>query len=159
MNKQVFKQSDMTRGFFIETVESVSKEIVNVQPEGFNNTILWHVGYVLMITEGVVAYPHHITTHLPATYIELFDRGTSPTEWKGDVPSVDKLILQLKGQLFCLQQIPSERLDDKLEKPFMGLENFGDFASLVLLHEGIHIGLIEAMKRVVELARFKEEIK
>ncbi|TXK76770.1 DinB family protein [Paenibacillus sp. N3.4] len=150
MSELIFKQFEMTRGSFIETVESISKITADVQPEGFNNTIHWHIGHVLTITEGVISYPHPITTHLPANYIELFGTGTRPSEWKGDVPSVDKLILMLKEQLVRLQRIPSGRLNQRLEEPFMGLETIAEFASIVLLHEGIHIGLIDAMKRVIK---------
>ncbi|MCZ8517670.1 DinB family protein [Paenibacillus filicis] len=153
MNHLVFKQFELTRGFFIGTVESIPEEIIDVKPEGFNNTIHWHIGHVLTITEGVISYPHKSTIHLPENYIELFDTGTRPTEWKGDIPSVDKLILQLKDQLVRLQQIPSGKINERLDNPFNGLETFGEFASLVLLHEGIHLGQISIMKRMIEYVK------
>ncbi|WP_242220492.1 DinB family protein [Bacillus cereus group sp. BfR-BA-01380] len=150
MNNLVFKQFGMTRSYFIKNVESLSKEIVNVQPNGFNNTIHWHIGHVLTVAEQfMLGFPHK-TTHLPANYIELFGNGTKPADWKGDVPTVEKLIIELKDQLVRLQQIPAERLNEKLEKPFMVLETFGELAGLTLMHEANHLGQIQAMKRIIE---------
>lgn len=150
MNKLVFKQFGMTRSYFIKNVESLSKEIVNVQPDGFNNTIKWHIGHVLTVAEQfMLGYPHK-TNHLPANYIELFGNGTKPADWKNDVPTVDKLIIELKDQLVRLQQVPAERLNEALEKPFMGLETFGELAGLTLMHEANHLGQIQAMKRIIE---------
>jgi hypothetical protein len=37
-----------------------------------------------------------------------------------------------------------------LEKPFMGLETFGELAGMALLHEANHLGRIQTMKRVIE---------
>ncbi|HDX9591296.1 TPA: DinB family protein [Bacillus pseudomycoides] len=150
MDKLVFKQFKMTRGYFIKNVESLSKDIVNVQPDGFNNTIQWHIGHVLTVAEQfMLGFPRK-TTHLPANYIELFGNGTKPADWKEDVPTVDKLIIELKDQLVRLQQIPAERLNETMEKPFMGLETFGELAGLTLMHEANHLGQIQAMKRIIE---------
>ncbi|MGG2015100.1 DinB family protein [Bacillus sp. S10(2024)] len=150
MNKLIFKQFRMTRSYFIKNVESLSKEIVNVQPNGFNNTIQWHIGHVLTVAEQfMLGFPHK-TTHLSVNYIELFGNGTKPADWKDDVPTVDKLIIELKDQLVRLQQIPAERLNETLEKPFMGLETFGELAGLTLMHEANHLGQIQAMKRIIE---------
>ncbi|MGG3653973.1 DinB family protein [Bacillus pseudomycoides] len=155
MNKLIFKQFAMTRSYFIKNVESFSKEITNVQPDGFNNTIQWHIGHVLTVTEQfMLGFPHK-TTHLPANYIELFGNGTKPADWKGDVPIVDKLIIELKDQLVRLQQIPAEQLNETLEKSFMGLETFGELAGLTLMHEANHLGQIQAMKRIIEHAGLK----
>lgn len=150
MSNLVFKQFGMTRGYFIKNVESVSKEIVNVQPDCFNNTIQWHIGHVLTVTEQFMFGFPHKTTHLPVNYIELFGNGTMPADWKGDVPTVGELVIQLKDQLVRLQQIPAEQLNEKLEKPFMGLETFGELAGMALLHEANHLGRIQTMKHVIE---------
>lgn len=150
MTNLVFKQFGMARDYFIKNVESVSKEIANVQPDGFNNTIQWHIGHVLTVTEQFMFGFPHKTIHLPANYIELFGNGTKPADWKSDVPTVDELVVQLKDQLARLQQIPAERLNEMLEKPFMGLETFGELACMALLHEANHLGQIQAMKRIIE---------
>jgi hypothetical protein len=155
MNTLVFKQFEMTRGYFIKKTASLSKEITCIQPDGFNNTINWHIGHVLTVCEQFLFdYPRK-TTHIPANYIELFGNGTKPADWKGDVPAVDELVLQLKDQLIRIQEIPSGQLNEKLEKPFLGLETFGEIAGFALFHEANHLGHIQAMERVINYTGVK----
>ncbi len=54
MNELVFKQFKVAKDYFIRNVESISKEVASVQPDGFNNTIHWHVGHVLTFTEQLM---------------------------------------------------------------------------------------------------------
>lgn len=51
MDKLVFKQFKVAKDFFIRNVEAISTEVASVQPDGFNNTIHWHIGHVLTFTE------------------------------------------------------------------------------------------------------------
>lgn len=155
MNELVFKQFKVARDFFFKNVESVSMEIAQVQPNGFNNTIHWHIGHVLTFTEQLMFGFPQKTTYLPANYIELFGNGTKPADWKGDVPTLDELIIQLKDQLIRLQQIPAEHLKETIQSPFMGFETFGELAGMAVLHESNHLGHIQAMKRVIEHERVK----
>lgn len=150
MNKLVFKQFEMTREYFIKFIGSVSKEQAEVQPVGFNNTIHWHTGHVLTVAEQTMFGFPHVTTHLPANYIELFGNGTKPADWMGKVPTMDELTAQLKVQLVRLQQIPVEQLNNTLETPFLGCETFGELAGFTLMHEAAHMGQIHAMKRIIE---------
>ncbi|ALC82749.1 MULTISPECIES: DinB family protein [Bacillus] len=150
MNHLLFKQFEMTRGWLIEAAESVSQEKAKVQPDGFNNTIQWHIGHVLTVTDQLMFGISDNTIHLPAHYVELFATGTQPTDWKAEAPSLDELITKLKDQPVHLQQLPSERLNDAFETPFLGHKTFGEITGFVIVHEAIHIGKIEEMKRVIE---------
>lgn len=150
MNELVFKQFEKTRGYFIKKIESVSKDVASIQPDGFNNTIHWHIGHVLTVCEQFMFGFPRKTTHIPANYIELFGNGTKPADWKGDIPETDELIIQLKDQLVRIRQIPAERLNEKLAKPFLGLETFGELAEFALFHEANHLGHIQAMERVIQ---------
>ncbi|MFC4801795.1 DinB family protein [Neobacillus sp. GCM10023253] len=150
MNKLVFKQFEMTREYFIKIIGSVSKGQTDVQPDGFNNTIHWHTGHVLTVTEQTMFGFPHATTHLPPIYMELFGNGTKPADWTGNVPTMDELIVQLKDQLDRLQQIPAEQLNISLDTPLMGCKTFGELAGLTLMHEAAHMGQIQAMIRVIE---------
>lgn len=155
MNQLVFKQFEMTREYFIKNVESISMELNDVQPDGFNNTIHWHTGHVLTITEQTMFGFPNVTTHLPTNYIKLFGNGTKPTDWTGNIPAMDQLVVQLKDQLTRLKQIPPEQLDQDLDTPFLGCKTVGELAGLTLMHEATHMGQIQAMKRMIEHVSLK----
>ncbi|MGE8203570.1 DinB family protein [Heyndrickxia sp. NPDC080065] len=153
MYELLIKQFKLTRGYFIKNVETISGDTASVQPAGFNNTIHWQIGHVLTVTEQfMLGFPHK-TNHLPTNYIELFGNGTKPADWEGEIPPIEELIPQLKEQLDRLQKIPMEQFNVKLDKPFMGLETFGELAGLTLMHEANHLGQIQAMKRLIEQAK------
>ena len=150
MSELVFKQFELTRGSFLKNIEVISPEQASIQPEGFNNNIHWHIGHVLTVTEQfMMGFPKK-SNHLPESYIELFGKGTRPSEWSGDVPSVDVLTDHLKAQLGRIKEVPASMLDEKLKKPFLGLETFGELANMALFHEAFHLGQIHAMKKLVK---------
>lgn len=82
--------------------------------------------------------------------MQFFATGTSPAAWEGDVPSVQELIIQLQDQLARIKEIPVESFNQRLKTPFLGQETFGELANFALFHEGIHLGQMQAMKRIIK---------
>lgn len=155
MSQLLFSNIELTRSFFIKHVDGIQEDLANIQPEGFNNNILWHIGHILTTTESLVFGFPKKSNHLPANYMELFARGTKPADWQGGVPTISVLSSQLKEQLTRLKEIPAEKLNVKLKEPFLGQETFGELVNFALFHENLHLGHIQAMKRVIEAAKVK----
>ncbi|WP_110928991.1 DinB family protein [Bacillus massiliglaciei] len=145
----VKRQLEMMRRNFLQELADISAEEADVQPEGFNNTIHWHIGHVLTTAEKfLLGFPY--TGNLPAEYEKLFGYGSKPSDWTDDVPSMNELKDKLEEQLERLLTIPEERLSEKLEQPFMQFETYGELVSLTVIHEMNHLGQIHAMKRLVK---------
>ncbi|MEH7437982.1 DinB family protein [Neobacillus drentensis] len=155
MSELLFKGYEVARRYFVKTVESLDESMVDVQPEGFNNTLHWHVGHVLTVAEQFMFGFPKKSAHLPANYVELFGNGTKPADWQGEVPSVKVLVEQLKEQLGRIKEIPVESFDAKLKTPFLGQETFGELTSFAIFHESQHLGQIQAMKRVIKAVLVK----
>ena len=149
MSELLFKQFELTRGKFVNFVGDLEEETAGIQPNGFNNTIHWHVGHVLTVAEQFMFGFPKKSTQLPANYMQLFATGTSPAAWEGDVPSVQELIIQLQDQLARIKEIPVDSFNQRLKTPFLGQETFGELANFALFHEGIHLGQMQAMKRII----------
>jgi hypothetical protein len=150
MSELTFLNFEMTRNFFLKHAEALDEGTADIQPEGFNNNLRWHVGHVLMTAEFFLfGYPVE-STFLPGNYVELFNRGTSPANWTGEVPSLEVLIGQLKDQLARIKEIPEAKLNEKLEKPFFDFQTYGETANFALFHETYHLGQMHAMKRLIE---------
>ncbi|WHY77963.1 DinB family protein [Neobacillus sp. WH10] len=155
MSELLFKSFELTRSYFIKIVEALDEAILDVQPHGFNNTIHWHVGHVLTVAEQFMFGFPKKSTSLPANYMEIFATGTKPADWQGDVPSMQELSAQLKEQTKRIKEIPAESFNEKLKTPFLGQETFGELANFAIFHESLHLGQIQAMKRVIEAANAK----
>jgi hypothetical protein len=155
MSQLLFNNIELTRSFFIKNIDGVEEGLAGIQPEGFNNNIHWHIGHVLTTTESLVFGFPEKSSQLPANYMELFARGTKPADWQGDVPSVSVLSSQLKEQVKRMKEIPVDRFNVKLKEPFLGQETFGELVNFALFHENLHLGHIQAMKRVIENSKIK----
>ncbi|WP_251553628.1 DinB family protein [Neobacillus muris] len=152
MSEQLFKTMELTRSYFLKTVNGLDEAVVDVQPEGFNNNIHWHIGHVLTTAEQFMFGFPKKSTQLPERYIELFASGTKPADWKGEIPSVQELAAKLEDQLKRMKEIPAESFNERLKTPFLGQETFGELTSFALFHETMHLGQIQAMKRAVVAA-------
>lgn len=152
----LMKQAEITRNGLLKDIEKLDSNILDIQPEGFNNTIHWHIGHILTVTEQFLfGFPKQ-SQHLPENYMELFTNGTKPADWNGHIPSVDELTDQLTEQLERMKQIPAEEFEKKLKKPFLGQETHGELAAFAIFHEANHIGQIHAMNFA---AQGKDRIK
>ncbi|MFD4931659.1 DinB family protein [Peribacillus butanolivorans] len=147
------KRFSLIRGkFFERAIDCVTPELASIQPVGFNNTIHWHLGHTLFVTEKFLL-DHPRAGNLPDIYVNFFAQGTSPADWTDAVPSYSVLIQQFKEQLDRLLAIPEERLNEKLEKPFKGFTTYSEMVNLALFHETYHMGQIHAMLRVINAAQ------
>ncbi|WP_066390446.1 DinB family protein [Neobacillus mesonae] len=155
MSELLIKSYETARRFFIKNVEALDESILHVQPEGFKNSIHWHVGHVLTVAEQFVFGFPKKSNNLPANYLELFGNGTKPADWNEDVPSVKDLTAQLKDQIKRIKEIPANSFDHKLPEPFLGQETVGELTSFAVFHEALHLGKIQEMKRVIEIAGSK----
>ncbi|MGN8647279.1 DinB family protein [Gracilibacillus sp. HCP3S3_G5_1] len=142
-------QFKLTRGLFVDSISSIPKHLMDLQLSGLRNTIHWHIGHVLVITEEVANFPNRNKSRLPECYQALFGRGTKPSDWPQVVPDIDQLIVDLQDQLIRIEHLSPEQVKERLTEPFDGMDCFEEFASLVLFHEAFHLGQILTMQQVL----------
>ncbi|MEG7844121.1 DinB family protein [Bacillus mobilis] len=149
MNRIIgLKQFEITRGALLKFMETLDDKTVDTQPEGFNNTIRWHIGHVLTAAE-VFMFGKEFK-QLPTEYPGMFGYGSRPSKWKTEGPSLEVLAAQLKEQAKRINEIPAEVFENKLPEPFLGLETVGELYGMMLYHEADHIGQMKAMERIVK---------
>ncbi|MFG6496408.1 DinB family protein [Fictibacillus sp. UD] len=156
MSTLTIQNFELSRAFFLNHLEAMNAELADVQPVGFNNNIRWHAGHVLTTAEYFMFDFPKKSSNLPKHYIELFNRGTSPADWKGEVPTLKELQQQLSDQLVRIKEIPEERLQEKLEKEIFNFKTFGELVNFTVFHETYHLGQMHAIKRVIENQSVKQ---
>lgn len=133
-------------------VQDLNEEVAQVQPDGFNNNIHWHIGHVLVTAESFMfGYPKQ-SSNIPVEYAAFFSMGTSPAGWEGEVPSIQELVKCLKEQVERINAISEDFLEQKLpfKFPLEGIVTFSDLYALMLYHEADHLGQMKAMKKVIQ---------
>ncbi|MBM7662997.1 putative damage-inducible protein DinB [Bacillus mesophilus] len=145
------KQFKITRGQVVKFVKELNRDFFDVQPEGFNNTIHWHVGHVLLSAENFMFGFPKKSTNLPLYYTELFGMGTKPSDWQGEIPTLEELIQQLEDQSSRIQDLPMSFYEEKLpfNFPVGDIKTFGELFGFMLYHEAEHLGQMKAMKRII----------
>jgi hypothetical protein len=130
----------------------------DVIPPTWNNNLRWHVGHLVtspyILTHGLFGEP----LPLPSEYRKWFARGTSPREW-GDapVPRYEVLLAQLTEAVPALFSAFEDRATEPFPKPYttsLGIELVTpeDALSFSLIHDGLHYGMIQALKRALDAA-------
>ncbi|CAM3522456.1 DinB family protein [Marinicrinis lubricantis] len=148
----MIKQFNMTREVLLKTIRTVSESEANIIPKGFNNSLKWHIGHILFAANLAFSI-FQSTSYLPEQYIEWFKPGTGPKDWTNDIPTLNELREQLEQQQAMVQEVFSDCLDQKLEKPFR-VSNYGghefitvsEMLNFFIFHESMHIGYIQSIK-------------
>ncbi|KAA0546979.1 DinB family protein [Bacillus sp. BGMRC 2118] len=147
------KQFQLTRDFLLYFVKNVDESIIDTKPEGFNNTIRWHIGHVLVTGEKFLFRFPKQQANVPDNYEMLFDMGTSPTDWKEEeVPTLTVLIERLEAQTERIHEMEGNFFHQELpfDFPYFNLKTYQDLFAFMMYHEADHLGQMKAMKRMLE---------
>jgi DinB superfamily len=146
------KQFDLTRGFFMSFVNGLEEKTIDIQPAGFNNTLRWHIGHVLVSAESLLfGFPEQ-SKNIPDSYHGMFRTGSKPSDWgNAEVPTVEDLINSLDKQTIRINELPDEFFAEKLsfQFPVGDIQTFGEMFEFMMYHEAEHLGVMKAIKRLI----------
>lgn len=141
-----------TRTIFLKVLEDFSLEKLTIIPKGFSNTIFWNIKHVV-ITQQLLIYG---LSGLPLAVSEAetqeYRKGGKP------LSTITNEDLQLlKEQLFTTLEQTKRDYTNQLFKTYSEytvstkstLKNIEEALEFNNFHEGIHLGYILAMKKVI----------
>ncbi|MYL54379.1 DinB family protein [Pontibacillus yanchengensis] len=150
--EMIFKQMEFVRTRTLKALEATTEDQADVIPEGFNNSIRWNFGHILVNHENLLAGFLQKEKEIPSHYIDLFNARTSPIDWQTDPPSLDELRMHLSQQVEAMRTHYQGRLEEERETPFtlgsiMEFSTLGELFTFSNWHEGLHQGAITSLKR------------
>lgn len=142
-----------TRKFLLSIIEDLSIEELNEVPAGFNNNIIWNLGHLLASQQGLCYLRAGLPVTIEEKYYDSFKPGTKPDG------IIDKEELENIRQLFLSAIDRFEK--DYSENVFINytpwtnrygvqLINIEQALTFVNFHEGLHIGYVMALKKLVK---------
>lgn len=145
-------QHAATRAVLRGQLDGLSEAQMLTIPDGFRNHILWNVGHVV-VSEQILLYRlSGLPLHVSDEMVARFARGSSPQEWTTtpDVGEVLDLLTALPERL--REDVAAGRFETF--KPYQtttgpNLATFADALAFTLFHEGLHTGVVSAMRRLV----------
>ncbi len=136
----------------LEQVSNLSDDTLNEVPAGFNNNIVWNVGHLITVQQGVCYLRAGLKPFVDEQYTAAYKPGTKPEKYIGlsEIESIKKLLLSSLGPLeedysnHIFSNYPAWTTRYGVE-----LSNIDDALAFLGFHEGLHTGYIMALKRVV----------
>ncbi|MEK3719849.1 DinB family protein [Paenibacillus sp. FSL H8-0034] len=145
----MFDAVDKYRNRLLQLVDKCPAEQRNVVPTGFNNSILWQIGHILTITEGLVFGFSGEAVQIPAEYRTFFGSGTKPADWTEEPPTWEAILEQLKQQPVRIREVFAGKLQASVKENFAKADHVEEILLTNLLHENNHAGMIQAMLKVL----------
>ncbi|WP_028549758.1 DinB family protein [Paenibacillus sp. UNC451MF] len=139
-----------TRDKLLKQAEQCPADQRNVVPDGFNNNILWQMGHVLTVTDGLVFGISGHPSECPASYRSFFGNGTKPADWSEEPPAWETIMEQLKDQPNRIQAVLSRKLSSGLTKEnFMKAESIDELLQFHIMHESMHSGMVSGLLKAL----------
>ena len=140
------------RKIFHHYLKQYSLEQLNKVPEGFNNNIIWNIAHT-MVTHQLLMYKvSGNQMHIPSEWVKLFSKGTKP-ERDITAEEVKAIDVALFSTLEQFEQDTASGLFTNYQ-PYttstnMLLDSVATTQSFLLFHDGIHLGSVLALAKLV----------
>jgi len=152
MTDNIFETVLFNRKNMVSLLENFTEKQVNFIPENFNNSILWNIGHIL-VTEQLLVYK---LSGLPLTIDEnlvpLYAKGTKP-EVKGSTEQIEMVKNLLESTVLKTRQDYKDHLFKKYQSYTTStgivLNKVEDALLFNCFHEGIHLGVLMSLKKLV----------
>jgi DinB family protein len=156
LNNKGMKQIEIlrkTRKFLLDLIDGLTIEELNEIPAGFNNNIIWNLGHMIASQQGVCYKRAGLNLTIEEKYFINYKPDTKPNnfidaEQANEIKSlflsaIDQLEEDYNSNVFADYPAWTNRY---------GVEhkNIDDTINFLLFHDGLHVGYIMALKRIVK---------
>ena len=142
-----------TRENLLNVIKDLSNEQINEIPIGFNNNIIWNLGH-LLATQQVICYfraglkmtidEHNFANYKPDTKPNTIIKNAEISKMKElFLSAVREFELDFESNVF-------QNYNSWTNRYGIEITTIEDAMTFVLFHEGIHLGYIMALKRVIK---------
>ncbi len=150
--KKQFEILRTTRAFLLSLLDLLSSEQLNKIPAGFNNNVIWNVAHMVAAQQGVC----YVRAGLPLVIEDAFFQNYKPDTHPAAALS-ETQITEIKKLLFStidtLEMDYNEGLFNAnpawTNRYGVEHENIEQSITFLLFHDGLHIGYIMAMRKLL----------
>lgn len=140
------------RSMTLKLLDSLKAEQLNKIPEGFNNNIIWNAAHMVAAMQSICYRLSGLEMLIGMDFYESYKPGTKPEK------VVDEKDIEHIKQLFSTTV---DKLEEDYKKgafanftPFttrygLPIDSIEEAISFLPFHEGVHLGYIMALRRVV----------
>jgi hypothetical protein len=145
-------QIKSTRIFILELVKDLSIEQLNKIPAGFNNNIIWNIAHLTAAQQNMCYVRSGLVVTVKEEHFSAFLSGTKPEKFieQKEIASIFDALLNSMDRLAADYSSHTFLKFDPWDKRYgMKLNSIEDAINFIPFHEGMHIGYIMALKKLV----------
>ncbi|PKA98055.1 DinB family protein [Flavobacteriaceae bacterium MAR_2009_75] len=150
--ENILKTTLQNRKLLYKILDKTPRKQLLQIPEGFRNNIWWNIAHVVVTQQLLVYKFSDLQMRVPQEFIEKFKKGTVP-----DGTASEEEIKEIAAFLLSTIEWMEEDYNNGLFKEYnsyttsmnVTLNNVDDAIAFNLFHEGIHLGAILALQKVV----------
>lgn len=147
-----FKITRTSREIYARLLDNYTLEQLNKIPDGWSNNLMWHIGHIMVSQQILVYKGSGLPTSLSDELVAMYMRGTKPER---DVTQAE--VDEMKALLFSTIQKTEEDYRNGIfttynaRKSELGfsLDTTEDAIAFNNYHEGIHLGMVLRLKKLV----------
>jgi hypothetical protein len=151
MEKQITLQKK-TRNHYLNFLENHTIKELSFIPKGFNNNLFWNIAHVVTTQQLLCYYLSDVPMKIDNFWVENFKKGTIPSI------KIEKNLVSNLVQILTNQ--PNEMLKDYTDGVFKSYKTYETSFGTILnsiddairfnnIHEGLHLGYMMAMKKLL----------
>jgi len=140
------------RLIILKLIENLSLEQLNKIPEGFRNSVAWNVAHLPVIQQLLCYKLSNLKMTVSKEMVEKYQKGTAPKSdmTQQELEEVKSLLLTQTDQFIDdYNNNMFTTFNSYLTSPNVTLNNIDDAIEFNNFHEGIHLGYILALKKLV----------
>ncbi len=147
-----FEIAKLSRSVLLGLTKNLTAAQYNFIPKGFNNNIGWNLGHILVTQQLLVHKLSQVALCIDESLIKKFGKGSVPqTDYTSDE------IETIKSKLLSTIETTADLYRQGAFKNFnvyptslgFTINNVEESIAFSNFHEGIHIGIIMALKKLV----------
>ena len=142
-----------TRKLFMQLIDGLSIEDINMIPSGFNNNIIWNFGHVI-VSQQILCYKlAGLPLKIDPSYALKYSKGTKPEIFidaneleflkEQSLSLIDELVVDMEHNLFANFTLYQTSFN-------VPLTNVADAVKYLTMDEGLHFGYAMALNKVIK---------
>ncbi len=149
---KIFETAIFNRKTLVHFLNELSYEELIKIPENFNNSIFWNIAHVLVTQQLIVYKLSHLPINIDVNLVEKYTKGSKATTQVSR-----EEIEYVKNNLVSTVLKTQEDYNNGVFKEYtkydtsvnISLNNIDDSLLFMAFHDGIHLGVILSLKKIV----------
>jgi len=148
----IFEVSKIQRNLAVQFLDHYSLEQLNTIPEGYRNNLIWNIAHIVVTQQLLVYKFSGLPMLVSDELVERYKKGTEVT-----APATEAEIAEIKTLLVDTILQTEKDFTNGLFKNYAEyptstgfvIKNVEDAINFNVFHEGMHIGIMMRLKKLV----------